>query len=208
YDQTVSDFPNGITVALAYGSGVFKQQHQAITSDNMVDFIFAVQDPLRWHTDNLARNPSHYSFLKYLGTEFICTIQESFGAKVYYNTLVKHKERVIKYGVISVRSFCHELQNWNNLYISGRLQKPVLFIKGREDPEIGPLLTSNLTNTLRVSLLMLPENFTEESLYLTIAGLSYLGDFRMTIGENRNKVYNIVKPNLPQFRKLYYPILQ
>lgn len=30
----------------------------------------------------------------------------------------------------------------------------------------------------------------------------------MTIGENRNKVYNIVKPNLSHFHKLYYPILQ
>ena len=60
----------------------------------MIDFIFVVEDPIQWHTDNLARHPNHYSFLKYLGAEFICTVQESFGAKVYYNTLVKQNERV------------------------------------------------------------------------------------------------------------------
>ena len=33
------------------------------------------------------------------------------------------------------------------------------------------------------------------------------GDFRMYIGEDKKKVHNIVKANLPGFQKLYEPVL-
>lgn len=33
----------------------------------MLDFILAVRDPLEWHTENLQRNPKHYSMLGSLG---------------------------------------------------------------------------------------------------------------------------------------------
>lgn len=41
-----------------------------------------------------------------------------------------------------------------------------------------------------------------------IAGISYLGDFRMTFGENPKKVRNIVEGNFTEFRALYERKLQ
>lgn len=39
------------------------------------------------------------------------------------------------------------------------------------------------------------------------AGDFFIGDFRMTIGEDRHKVANIVTPNLHLFRELYHDVL-
>ncbi|XP_042180840.1 phosphatidate cytidylyltransferase, mitochondrial isoform X3 [Oncorhynchus tshawytscha] len=69
-------------------------------------------------------------------------------------------------------------------------------------------LVGNLKSAVTASFLMLPESFSEEDLLLQIAGLSYAGDFRMVIGEDRSKVANIVKENVQHFRILYNNILQ
>ena len=61
----------------------------------------------------------------------------------------------------------------------------------------------NLTSALHTALLLLPDRFSEQRLYMTLTGLSYAGDFRMTVGEDRNKIANIVGPALPYFRNLY-----
>lgn len=60
----------------------------------MLDFVFAVDDPVTWHTMNLMQNRKHYSFLKFLGPKQISTIQNEHGAGVYYNTLVPIDGRV------------------------------------------------------------------------------------------------------------------
>jgi translocator assembly and maintenance protein 41 len=66
----------------------------------------------------------------------------------------------------------------------------------------------NLTQAVRVALLTLPAEFNETELYERIAGISYKGDFRMVIGENPNKVKNIVEKQLSHFRRVYSHLLE
>lgn len=61
---------------------------------NMLDFVIAVDDPVTWHTMNLLQNRKHYSILKLLGPTKISSIQNEYGASIYYNTLVPIDGRV------------------------------------------------------------------------------------------------------------------
>lgn len=209
FRRILSYFPQDISLAFAYGSAVFKQIGAAQTNaKNMVDFVFAVDDPITWHTMNLMQNRSHYSVLKYLGPKRMSNIQEKYGAGVYYNTLVPCDGKVIKYGIVSTDTLIQDLLHWRTLYIAGRLHKPVKILVQKENGQLQTALTANLKSAVLASFLMLPESFSEEDLYLQIAGLSYSGDFRMIIGEDKAKVTNIVRPNLGHFQKLYSNILQ
>ncbi|XP_073430348.1 phosphatidate cytidylyltransferase, mitochondrial isoform X2 [Dendrobates tinctorius] len=209
FRRILSYFPQDISLAFAYGSAVFKQIGASqINAKNMVDFVFAVDDPVTWHTMNLMQNRSHYSVLKYLGPKNISNIQDKYGAGVYYNTLVPCDGKVIKYGIVSTDTLVEDLLHWRTLYIAGRLHKPVKILVQKENGRLETALTANLKSAVIASFLMLPESFSEEDLYLQIAGLSYSGDFRMVVGEDKAKVTNIVRPNLGHFQKLYSNILQ
>ncbi|KAK2727855.1 phosphatidate cytidylyltransferase, mitochondrial-like isoform X1 [Artemia franciscana] len=201
-------FPAGICFTFAYGSGVFKQKGHNSVKDNMVDLIFVAENPLSWHTANIERNPKHYSFLRYMGSKAVTAVQNFGAAKIYFNTLVPVNNAVIKYGVVSRESFIEDLLDWNSLYVSGRLHKPVLVLQNYDDGDIKMALEQNLYSALHASLLLLPESFTEERLYHTLASLSYRGDFRMKFGEDRSKVSNIVKCQMEHFRSLYEPVIK
>ena len=62
----------------------------------MVDIVFVVDDPVKWHAENLKMNSTHYSGLKYLGARGIATIQESWGCGIYYNPFVVVDGQVIR----------------------------------------------------------------------------------------------------------------
>lgn len=210
YRRILSLFPQDISLAFAYGSAVFRQTgtSQGQMGKNMLDFIFAVDDPVTWHTMNLIDNRKHYSLLKYLGPKQISIVQNDYGAGVYFNTLVPTDERVIKYGVVSTDTLIDDLLHWRTLYVAGRLHKPVNILLQNDSGKLQTALERNLKSAVTASFLMLPESFSEEDLFLQIAGLSYSGDFRMVIGEDRSKISNIVKENTHHFRKLYNNILQ
>ncbi|XP_056590867.1 phosphatidate cytidylyltransferase, mitochondrial isoform X2 [Triplophysa dalaica] len=208
YRRILSLFPQDISLAFAYGSAVFRQTGTSQGQKNMLDFIFAVDDPVTWHTKNLIENRKHYSLLKYLGPKQISNIQNDHGAGIYFNTLVPADNRVIKYGVMSTDTLMDDLFNWKTLYVAGRLHKPVRILLQNDSGKLRAALVGNLKSAVIASFLMLPESFSEEDLFLQIAGLSYSGDFRMVIGEDKSKVSNIVKDNMPHFRKLYNNILQ
>ena len=206
--KILSKFPSGISFAFAYGSGIFHQKGN-ISSRNMLDFVFVLQNARKWHEDNMygKRHAHHYSSLRWLGSRALVSLQDKFGAGVYYNTLVPMEGRMIKYGTISRDNFLLDLNEWQWLYLAGRLHKPVNMILRPNDKGIVSALKANLNSAVTAALLCLPEYFTEEELFLRIAGLSYAGDFRMVVGENRNKVQNIVSSNFESFQKLYRPVL-
>ncbi|XP_062971082.1 phosphatidate cytidylyltransferase, mitochondrial isoform X2 [Cynocephalus volans] len=206
--RILSHFPEELSLAFAYGSGVYRQAGPNSDKNAMLDFVFTVDDPVAWHSKNLKKNRSHYSFLKILGPKIITSLQNNYGAGVYYNPLIMCDGRLIKYGVISTSILIEDLLNWNNLYIAGRLQKPVKILAMDENVILRSALDKNLKSAVTTAFLMLPESFSEEDLFIEIAGLSYSGDFRMVVGEEKSKVLNIVKPNVAHFRELYGSILQ
>ncbi|XP_076175469.1 phosphatidate cytidylyltransferase, mitochondrial [Ptiloglossa arizonensis] len=205
----LKSFPKSMKFCFAYGSGAFKQLNNQ--SNNMMDLIFVVRNANQWHAENLELNPKHYAQpLRILGHRVIANVQDNWGSKIYYNTLVKMAGGyTIKYGVISEVSLIEDLLDWNDLYLAGRLHKPVkVLVEPSEQSQLPTALVQNLHSAVHAALLLLPQHFTEIEFYKTITSLSYNGDFRMTFGENKDKISNIVLAQLAQFKQLYTPILQ
>jgi translocator assembly and maintenance protein 41 len=92
-----------------------------------------VEDTKSWHEHNLQRNWSHYTPLfplKHLPVACIASLTDDFGASVWFNVDVSMPVngvmRKVKYGVISKKQLIRDLEEWEYLYIAGRLHKPVL----------------------------------------------------------------------------------
>uniref|UniRef100_A0A1I7YHU0 Phosphatidate cytidylyltransferase, mitochondrial n=1 Tax=Steinernema glaseri TaxID=37863 RepID=A0A1I7YHU0_9BILA len=195
-----------VEFCFAYGSGAVAQKSEDM-SEKMVDFVIATNDPVRFHTDNVSRNPGHYSWLRYIGGPRVARFQQYGGAHVIYNTNVTVNTRKIKYGVVSVGDLKADLLDWRWFYLAGRLQKPVVHVIG-PNPKVLEELKENRISALQVALLLLPESFTMEELLNQIVALSYNGDFRMLFGEDKNKVSKIVQGALDRLSAVYSPLLE
>lgn len=209
--RILSRFPDKLAFCFAYGSGVKKQSGytEAALKETLIDLIFCVDDPLQWHTRNIAMNPSHYSFMRFLGPSAVAKFQTNFGAKIYCNTLVSIDENcMVKYGVIATDDLCNDLNHWTDLYVAGRLHKPVTALIEPNANRIETAIENNFANAIRVALLLLPTEFSYYDFFYEIAQMSYNGDFRMIFGENKDKVRNIVQPQLEGFVHLYQPHLK
>lgn len=107
--------------AMAYGSGVFQQEGYTEDEKPMVDIVMAVDDPEKWHRDNLLRNPEDYSaFARKAGPKFVAWFQEK-AAGLYYNPFVNFEGQQVKYGVISTKRLVSDLLFWDSLYVAGRM---------------------------------------------------------------------------------------
>ncbi|KAI1386593.1 mitochondrial matrix Mmp37 [Hypoxylon trugodes] len=227
--QLLWRFRAPIRYAFAYGSGVFPQskggtateaeikavhpkapvavQKAQDGSPKVIDFIFGVSYTQHWHSLNLMQHRDHYSALGSLGSAAVSYVQDKWGAGVYFNPYVTIDGILIKYGVVNIDTLCRDLSEWDTLYLAGRLHKPVKIL--RDDPRVRLANQINLLSALRTALLLLPPTFTEQELYATIAGISYLGDPRMAFPtENPKKVANIVNNNMLNFRRLYAPLVE
>lgn len=222
--QILWQFRAPIRYAFAYGSGVFAQSGSASSSDKihpsapaaiqnmqqgkgkMIDFIFGVSYTQHWHSLNLNQHRDHYSGLGSLGSYVVSQTQDRLGAGVYFNPYVTVNGTLIKYGVVNLDTLCKDLSQWNTLYLAGRLQKPVKIL--RDHPSVRLANQFNLLSAVRVALLLLPAEFSEFDLYSTIAGISYMGDPRMSFSaEDPLKVKNIVAGQMAHFRRLYAPLI-
>lgn len=227
--QVLWQFRAPIRYAFAYGSGVFPQSDpdkmdpsslsphpnppEAVkkwqkSGGKVIDFIFGVTYTEHWHSLNLTQHRDHYSFLGSLGSGIVSRVQDTraFGAGVYFNPYVTVNGILVKYGVVNLDTLCRDLSTWDTLYLAGRLQKPVKIL--RDDPRVRLANQVNLISALRTALLMLPSEFTEHDLYTAIAGISYMGDPRMKLGEDPHKITKIVSYQLPNFRLLYTPLIE
>lgn len=206
------NFPkSGVALMFGYGSKVVKQRgHQ--TASDMIDIIIAVDDPFRWHQENFRLNNQHYSFLKLLpdSVSKIASIQENYGAKIYFNPYVQIGNLSVKYGVIKTDHLIEDLNNWSSLYVAGRLHKPVEFILNtcEKNETLRFAMRFNKESAIRAAILQLPETFDSVQLYSAITSLSYNGDLRMLFGEDKNKVQNIVTGQMDRFNQLYMPIIR
>lgn len=203
-------FPTKLQYCFAYGSGVKKQagyDDQAQKSA-MVDLILCVDDQYKFHEENIKTNPSDYSFMRFFGSKFVSEYQ-GYAAGVYCNTLIPiDKHTTIKYGVICTKDLSEDLYHWTHLYVAGRLHKPVETLVEPTNSELKDDIIKNRDNALHTALLLLPTEFSYFELFHTIAGISYNRDFRMIFGEKKDKVKNIVEPQLDAFLKLYAPNLR
>ncbi len=190
----------------AYGSRISKQKGYAPQDRPMIDLIFGVESTLNWHKNNLKRNAQDYANVaKLFGINFIELLQR-IKADIYYNCYISIGEEIAKYGVISLNALIEDLEQWKNLYVAGRLQKPVKILKDNE--RIEKAIKKNLEHAVNVALLKLPETFREEELYMKITEISYIGDIRMILTENPKKIENIVNGNLEGFHELYKSIIK
>lgn len=106
----------------------------------------------------------------------IAFVDVQAGARIYYNTLVPIESgHLIKYGVIGTNHLVNDLLDWETLYVSGRLHKPVEVLQEPNSEALSKAINMNFQNAIHTSLLLLEEHFTEEELFLTISSLSYSG---------------------------------
>lgn len=171
----------------------------------MTDLIFVVSNPYEWHGKNRSLNPSHYSF----PWSFLDHGLQDSAARIFYNADIRLPTGMrIKYGVMGRSAFEEDLRSWQSLYVAGRLHKPIHILSSHLDEETCLLLRLNRKAALTVAQLMLPERFTQEELLRRIISLSYLGDFRMQLAEDPQKVDRILHGQRDKLWDIYAPLME
>ena len=193
--------------SFAYGSSIFSQGERSDKStDKLVDFIVAVDDPVKWHRSNMERNSHHYNFmLRWMGPERVAKFQRTWGSHMIFFPYVKVQSLNCKYGVVATDDLIRDLTTWDVMYCSGRLHKPVMFLSEPDD-KLKDALQLNLRHALHAALIMCRADSVvkEVDLFAKITSISYTGDVRV---EEPAKVTNIVTNNFEKFQKLYEPVI-
>ena len=175
-----------------------------------VDLIFGVDDLSEWLGANIALNPMHYPFgARVTGPRLLSLMARRLGSGVKYHVgpTVCVQGVLVKYGVVEVDTMKDDLERWSTLHLSGRMQKPIAWLKWNVDIHAAQLV--NLKRSLGLARVLLPEHFSEHDLWHKIAERSYWGDVRTYFkAEDPRKVLRIVHgTGRKRFRNLYAPVL-
>ncbi len=186
---------------IGYGSGVNAQYGQG-NRKVQIDLIVVVDNLKKWHLENIKKNPKDYSFSGKLFFKHASNDKLRSGGRITYMTYIPFEGHEYKIGTIEKKDFIDDLKNWSTFYISGRMQKPILVVKASKD--INLAIEYNRFAGLLVTALLLGEGeYDEEYFYSILAGLSYIGDTRMGIAENPDKIMNIVKGSFDFYQETY-----
>lgn len=218
-----------IVSLIAYGSSAIPQ---AGNVGKMLDLLIITNNCKYFHMENLAKNKHHYSFIsRTLGVEFIVGLNKVC-PQVYFNHSVKllnqdNKTEVFaKYGVVELSNLKKDLLFYENLFILGRLHKPVIKfdvksedIKLNQDvDDLNTLIENNKTIATKIALILTLnnecvikdfanstnyDNFLKE-FFTNLVSLSYTGDIRFKLkGEKKNKVEDIVSGGFNNLKEYY-----
>lgn len=192
--------PESVAI-IGYGSGINPQYGQEDRKPQ-IDLIVVVDDLKKWHSLNINRNAKDYSFFsrlffKYAPKKWLCS-----GGKIAYMTFIPFNGGNYKIGTIEKNDFLNDLNNWETFYMAGRMQKPILVVKAPHEVEKA-IEYNRYAGLLSAQLLLGEGEFDEEYFYTILAGLSYIGDTRMGIAENPDKVSNIVKGSFDFYHEIY-----
>ena len=95
----------------------------------------------------------------------VTALADGVGVGIHYNTLIPWRRQPnpgnfasFKYGVIGVDTLCQDLSGWRDMFVAGRMQKPVAALgEGVEDRRVAAAADVNLRAALAAALLALPE---------------------------------------------------
>ena len=90
----------------------------------VIDMIFIVDDPLKFHQESFTTNNSHYSGWSKRFPLWLTVMVQNYGS-VYFHPLINlpkelETESRLKYGVISKDKAIENLTKWQNYSIPGR----------------------------------------------------------------------------------------
>jgi hypothetical protein len=188
-------------VAFAYGSSVYPQSRQK--SKSMLDLILAVDNIEEFHNKNYEINPSDYSSI----SKFLIKNRLGIPHGVLFNTDIRRDKWRFKYGIVSLNELEADLWTWDQMYLAGRLQKPVLFLNSRTDSlkNFYAALNYNRQSAFKLSCLIerLDSKLDKKNIYTRLISLSYNGDPRTKLAEAPDKIENILNNQLNLFDEIY-----
>jgi len=176
----------------AYKNDDSRQDNLWRKRNKFTNLIFGVPDVEIWHKDNMSLHPEHYTAAARIANYFKINRDREEG--LCFNV----DGATVGYGAVSISDLMADLLDWETLRVAGLLHMPVNIIEQGAEQQLQEALKDNLRSAVHAALLLLPDRFTEEKLYLTLATLSKMGNM-----EQEDNTEKVVLATMVRFRELY-----